>query len=231
MLVDKEFFHQGTMVMIDKEPEWTSFGVVKKVRWLITQFAGRKIKVGHAGTLDPFATGLLILCTGKKTKEIDSYQAQEKEYEATVKLGATTPSFDIETEEDEQFETSHITKEKVEEALKRFIGEIKQMPPNYSAKKVNGVRAYTLARKGEQADLKEASITIYEIEIIDFTMPYLKIRVKCGKGTYIRALARDIGKALDSGAYLTELRRTKIGEYDVKDAMSLQDFENKLNLI
>lgn len=231
MIEDKEFFHKGAVICIDKEPDWSSFGVVKKVRWCISQFAGKKVKVGHAGTLDPFATGLLILCSGKKTKEISEYQGQQKEYIATLKLGATTPSFDNETEEDNQFETEHITLDLIQETVESFIGEISQMPPSYSAKKINGVRAYELARKGEEAKLKACNVVIHDIEILEFKEKELKIRVECGKGTYIRALARDIGAKMNSGAYLTQLRRTKIGDYSVNEAMSIKEFEDKLNLI
>lgn len=219
-------FKEGQVVLIDKPLDWTSFDIVNKMRYTIrNKFSYKKIKVGHAGTLDPLATGLLIICTGKFTKQIESYQAQEKEYITTIKLGATTPSFDLETEEDAQFEVNHITKNMVEEALKSFEGEINQVPPIFSAKKVGGKKAYIAARKGEEIELKPNRIVIHTIELLECNLPYIKIKVICSKGTYIRALARDIGKHLNSGGYLTKLRRTKSGEFMVENALEISEFE------
>lgn len=226
---DSYDFKAGQVILIDKDLEWTSFDAVNKTRYLIRhQFSIKKIKVGHAGTLDPLATGLLIICTGKFTKQIESYQAQEKEYVTTIKLGETTPSFDRETEVDATFETEHITEELLDKALQSFLGNQMQVAPAYSAKKINGERAYVAARKGEQVELKAHEIVIHEIELLNFELPFVKIRIKCGKGTYIRSFARDLGKALSSGGYLTELRRTKIGDFDVADAMTIEEFEKKV---
>lgn len=217
------------MILIDKPVDWTSFGVVKKLRWLLTQYSGKKIKVGHAGTLDPFATGLLILCTGACTKKIDSYQAQNKEYVAELKLGSTTPSYDTETEEDHSFDTEHITLELIKQVLPQFVGTIEQVPPVFSAKKIDGVRAYKKARKGQEVAMRTAQVEVQAIEIMEFSDNFLRLKIQCGKGTYIRALARDIGIALNSGAYLTNLRRTRIGAYVVENALSIQEFEQQLN--
>lgn len=223
-------FQQGEILLFDKELEWTSFDLVQKVRNKLCRALGiKKLKVGHAGTLDPKATGLMILCTGKATKTIESLQAEEKEYIATLKLGATTPSFDLETEEDEQFSTEHITREFLLEVLGRFTGEQWQVPPVFSAVKVNGKRAYTHARKGEDVKLNAKQIQIPEIELIDFSSNQAVIRVACSKGTYIRALARDIGVALNSGAYLVGLRRTRIGKFHVDEAMSAKFFIENLD--
>jgi len=192
----------------------------------------KKLKVGHAGTLDPLATGLLILCTGKKTKQIELYQLEEKEYLATLKLGATTPSFDLETEEDSTADYSHVTSELLEISLKKFTGEIKQVPPVFSAVKVKGKRAFDYARNGEELKLQPKKIVIHRIEIESVELPFIKIRVVCSKGTYIRALARDLGKELKCGAYLTELRRTRIGDLNVDNAFSIQFFlENLESLV
>lgn len=186
------------------------------------------MKVGHAGTLDPMATGVLVLCTGKATKKIESFQYQTKEYIADLFLGATTPSFDTEHPVDKTYPTEHITRELVEETLKSFIGTIEQEPPAYSAVKVNGRRAYAMARNGEEVTLKKKTLVIDSIEILDFSMPLLRIKVVCSKGTYIRALARDIGVALNSGAYLTALRRTRIGDVKVEDCWQVEDFLSKM---
>ena len=221
-------FKSGTILSFDKPLEWTSFGLVNKVRYLLCKHIGeKKLKVGHAGTLDPLATGVLIICTGKATKQIDTLQAKTKEYVATLQLGATTPSFDLETEVDATYPTAHITEEKVQEALTRFIGRIEQVPPSYSACKVDGKRAYDLARQGKEVELKAKVLVIDEIELQDFnpTTMQATIRVVCSKGTYIRALARDIGLSLNSGAHLTALRRTRIGDYKVEDCHTLETFQ------
>ena len=221
-------FKSGTILSFDKPLEWTSFGLVNKVRYLLCRHIGeKKLKVGHAGTLDPLATGVLIICTGKATKQIDTLQAKTKEYVATLQLGATTPSFDLETEVDATYPTAHITEEKMKEALTRFIGRIEQVPPSYSACKVDGKRAYDLARQGKEVELKAKVLVIDEIELLNFnpTTMQATIRVVCSKGTYIRALARDIGLSLNSGAHLTALRRTRIGDYKVEDCHTLETFQ------
>lgn len=227
-------FKSGTILSFDKPLEWTSFGLVNKVRYLLCKHIGeKKLKVGHAGTLDPLATGVLIICTGKATKQIDTLQAKTKEYIATLQLGATTPSFDLETEVDATFPTEHITREKIEEALTRFIGRIEQVPPSYSACKVDGKRAYDLARQGKEVELKAKVLVIDEIELQDFNPDAMQatIRVVCSKGTYIRALARDIGLALNSGAHLTALRRTRIGDYRVEECHTLDTFQQWLETL
>lgn len=222
-------FKEGEVLLFDKPYEWTSFDLVNKVRKMICNYLGvKKIKVGHAGTLDPLATGLLIVCTGKATKTIDSYQAEEKEYIATLKLGATTPSFDLETEIDKSFPTEHITRKLIDEVLINFIGELDQIPPAFSAVKVKGRRAYELAREGKDPELKPKKLVIKEIEVLDFSMDKLTLRIVCSKGTYIRGLARDIGVALKSGAHLTALKRTRIGEYFNEKSMNIETFEKKL---
>ena len=227
-------FKSGTILSFDKPLEWTSFGLVNKVRYLLCKHIGeKKLKVGHAGTLDPLATGVLIICTGKATKQIDTLQAKTKEYVATLQLGATTPSFDLETEVDATYPTAHITEEKVQETLTRFIGRIEQVPPSYSACKVDGKRAYDLARQGKEVELKAKVLVIDEIELQDFNSSAMQatIRVVCSKGTYIRALARDIGQALESGAHLTALRRTRIGDYRVEDCHTLDTFQQWLETL
>ena len=224
-------FEQGTILAFDKPLTWTSFNLVAKVRWLISKHIGGKIKVGHAGTLDPLATGVLIICTGKATKQIEQLQAGVKEYVATLQLGATTPSFDLEKEIDATYPTDHITRELVETALQKFVGEIMQVPPVFSAVKVDGKRAYDLARKGKDVELKAKPLRIDEIELLscDLEQMVITIRVVCSKGTYIRALARDIGEALHSGAHLTALRRTRVGDYTIdKCFASVDDFETYL---
>lgn len=214
----------------DKPYEWTSFGLVAKVRYLLCKRLGvKKLKVGHAGTLDPLATGVLLVCTGKATKRIEELQAHTKEYVATLRLGATTPSFDLEKPVDAEYPTEHITREMVEETLNRFIGTIEQVPPVFSACKVNGSRAYDLARKGEEVELKAKTLVIDELELLRCELPEIVIRVVCSKGTYIRALARDIGEALHSGAHLTALRRTRIGEVRVEDCLKLDGFAGWLD--
>lgn len=223
-----EEFLNGQVLLIDKPLGWTSFQVVNKLRWNIrNKFKLGKIKVGHAGTLDPLATGLLIICTGKLTKKIDEYQAQVKEYIGEITLGATTPSFDKETEIDTYFETNHITKEQLFNVAKSFVGEIEQFPPMYSAIKQNGVRMYNLARDGKTRELKKRKVTIEVFEIDDSNFPIINFRVVCSKGTYIRSLVYDFGNALHSGAYLSELRRTKIGNFTIKNALEPADYIKK----
>lgn len=209
---------EGVVLLIDKPLEWTSFDAVNKIRYAC---GGRKIKVGHAGTLDPLATGLLIICVGKKTKTIDGIQSQEKEYTGTFTLGATTPSFDLETEVDNTYPTEHISNDKIEEVAKGFIGFQEQTPPVFSAIKVDGKRAYNSARKGEKVEMKKRPITIEEFEITSINLPEVTFRIKCSKGTYIRSIANDFGERLESGAYLSSLRRTKIGDFDITDAKPL----------
>ncbi len=222
-------FNAGEVLLFDKPYEWTSFDLVNKVRKLICNNLGvKKIKVGHAGTLDPLATGLLIICTGKATKTIDNYQAEEKEYVATLKLGSTTPSFDLETEIDAEYPTEHITRDLVELVLKDFIGELEQVPPSFSAVKVDGKRAYEYARQGKDLELKAKKLVISEIEILNFEHNQLSLRIVCSKGTYIRGLARDIGLAMQSGAHLTDLKRTRIGNFVINKSMDIETFENKL---
>ena len=218
-------FLKGEIFHIDKPYGWTSFAVVGKLRYHISKRIGvKKIKVGHAGTLDPLASGVLVVCTGKATKRIDELQAGVKEYIAEIKLGATTPSFDLETEVDATYPWEHITREQVEEVLKtQFIGCIEQVPPSYSACKVNGKRAYKMARTGAEVELKAKTLIINEIEVLEFEGQKLVVRVLCGKGTYIRALARDIGLALGSGGHLTNLRRTQVGDVRVEKCMSVDD--------
>jgi len=218
-------FQEGAFILLNKPYQWTSFDLVNKIKFKIKhKLRVKKIKVGHAGTLDPLATGLMIVCVGKYTKRIDTFQSQVKEYIATMQLGASTPSFDLETEIDQQFATEHITQELVEETLKGFIGTIKQRPPDYSAVKIDGKRAYEYARKGQEVEIKEKTLVIDEIEILQFEDNILKIRVVCSKGTYIRALARDIGQRLQSGAHLTSLTRTRIGDFKIDDAIEIEDF-------
>lgn len=223
-------FVDGEILCFDKPLTWTSFDLVNKVRYLIKrQLNVKKFKIGHAGTLDPLATGVLIVCTGKATKRIEEMQYKTKEYVATLKLGATTPSFDLEKEIDATYPTEHITREMVEETLPRFLGEIWQVPPTFSAVKVNGKRAYDYARKGAEVELKPKLLVIDEIELLDCSLPEITIRVVCSKGTYIRALARDIGLALNSGAHLTALRRTKVGDFCVEDCLSIEQFQTLMN--
>jgi tRNA pseudouridine55 synthase len=216
----------GQVLLFDKPLHWTSFQVVNKVRWLIKQkFGLKKIKVGHAGTLDPLATGLVILCTGKATKTIESLMGQTKIYTGEFTLGATTPSYDMETEVDKTFETSHITTELIQNTLPQFRGEIMQRPPIFSALKKEGKRLYEYARKGESVDIPKRQVNIDSFEITQDNFPKLNFKVQCSKGTYIRSLAYDFGEALNSGAYLSELRRTQIGDYKVREALSIEDFK------
>ena len=222
-------FLAGELILIDKFKDWTSFDVVNKIRSQIKYKRNiPKIKVGHAGTLDPLATGLLIVCTGKKTKELYKFQEATKEYITKIKLGETTPSFDLETEVDNKFPVNNIKEEQLINVINSFIGEQEQMPPVYSAKRVNGKRAYKSARKGQPIDLKPVTIEIYNIEIINIELPVIELKILCSKGTYIRAIARDIGLALNNGAHLIELRRTKIGDFNVEDAITVDKFEKLL---
>ncbi len=224
-------FYTGEVLAFNKPKEWTSFGLVARVRWLLTQKLGTKIKIGHAGTLDPLATGVLLLCTGKATKRIEELQSHTKEYVATLKLGATTPSFDMEHPEDAVYPTEHITRQRIDTVLQSFVGTIEQTPPAYSACKIKGVRAFNLARNGQEVKLKPKTLTIDEIETISYEKPMLTIRVVCSKGTYIRALARDIGIALNSGAYLTDLQRTRIGDFHLDQCLTLEEFPQWLDAI
>jgi tRNA pseudouridine synthase B len=221
-------FPEGYVAVIDKPLEWTSTDVVRKIKFRLNRMGYRKIKVGHAGTLDPLATGILLVCIGRATKRVDELQAERKEYVAELMLGATTPSYDMEHPVDRTYPTDHITREKVEAALQSLTGERLQAPPIYSAKKVEGVRAYEFARAGEDVELRKALINIYSITLEEYSMPRIRIRVECSKGTYIRSLAQEIGEALDSGAYLTSLRRTRSGDFTVENATSLDDFLTNL---
>ena len=225
-----EEFLSGQVLLIDKPLKWSSFQVVNKLRWMIRKtFNLKKIKVGHAGTLDPLATGLLVICTGKMTKQIDTFQTQTKEYRGTIVLGSTTPSYDLETEINEYFSTDHITNDLIHNTTKQFIGEIEQFPPVFSAIKKDGKRLYEFARKGEDVDIKPRMITISEFEITKIDGLNIDFRVVCSKGTYIRSLANDFGKAMDSGSHLSVLRRTKIGDFNVDNALSIEEFIKQLD--
>jgi tRNA pseudouridine55 synthase len=227
----EEDYKNGQVLLIDKPLTWTSFQVVNKLRWEIRQrFNIKKIKVGHAGTLDPLATGLLIICTGKQTKQIDSYQGQVKEYTGTFTLGGTTPSYDLETAVDETFATAHISEELLHITTEQFTGEIQQKPPIFSAIKKDGKRLYELARKGETTEIKERTVTVSKFEITKVNLPEVEFRIICSKGTYIRSIAFDFGKALNSGAHLSALRRTKIGDFSVANALSVEEFIEKLKV-
>lgn len=218
-------FAAGEIIPIFKPYTWTSFQIVNKVRYQLSRKYGiKRFKVGHAGTLDPLATGVLLLCTGKATKRIEELQQHTKEYEAEIMLGATTPSYDMEHPVNETFPYEHITREMVEDTLKQFIGDIAQRPPLFSACKVDGKRAYDLARKGSDMQLEPKQIRIDNIELLEYELPKIKIRVTCGKGTYIRSLARDIGEAMQSGAYLSGLTRTRVGEYKIENCIVPDDF-------
>ena len=221
-------FPEGYVAVIDKPYEWTSADVVRKIKFQLRKCGYPKIKIGHAGTLDPLATGVLLVCIGRATKRVESLQAEVKEYVAELQLGATTPSGDMEHPVDATYPTEHITRESVEAALRSLTGEREQLPPLYSAKKVQGVRAYELARAGEEVELKKAHITIYNMELVEYDLPRIKIRVECSKGTYIRSLAFEIGEALESGAYLSSLRRTRSGDFRVEEGHQLDLFLEKL---
>ncbi|MBR5432968.1 MAG: tRNA pseudouridine(55) synthase TruB [Bacteroidales bacterium] len=222
-------FIEGEVLYFNKPLHWTSFDVVNKTRYILRHSLGvKKIKVGHAGTLDPLATGVMILCTGKATKTIDTYLHKDKEYIATIKLGATTPSFDGETEENATFPTEHITRELVIETLQKFIGEIDQVPPVYSAVRIDGKHAYEHARKAKDIEIQPRKVRIDSIELLDFALPYIQIRIACSKGTYIRSLANDIGKALHSGGYVSSLQRTKVGDVTLDDCISIESFQEQI---
>lgn len=219
-----ENMREGKVLPVDKPLDWTSFDAVNKIKWTIKkEHKLKKFKVGHAGTLDPRATGLLLICIGRATKTIPNLMGQAKRYVATIKLGETTPSYDTETEPDQQFPTEHITEVSIKEALQQFIGDIQQVPPVFSALKKEGKRLYDLARAGKEVEVSARPITIHDIEFLSYQNEILTIDVKCGKGTYIRSLAYDIGQALNSGAYLLELRRTEIGDWKVDDALQVED--------
>lgn len=226
-----EDYLSGKVLLIDKPLEWTSFQAVNKIRWHIKRkFGLKKIKVGHAGTLDPLATGLLIICVGKETKNISTYQGQVKEYTGTFTLGATTPSYDLETEVNDTFPTDHITNELLSETTEKFLGEIDQKPPIFSAIKKDGKRLYELARKGQTTEIASRKVTISEFDITKVELPKVDFRVVCSKGTYIRSLANDYGEALNSGAHLSTLRRTKIGDFSVNDAKTIEEFIQHLEM-
>lgn len=216
-------FAEGELLLVIKPYKWTSFDVVGKIR---NAFKPLKLKVGHAGTLDPLATGLLVICTGKMTKQIDSFQAEEKEYTGTFVLGATTPTYDLESEPEQKFSIEHITAEQIKEACNQFIGDIQQYPPAHSAVKVDGERLYEKARRGEEVELRPRNISISEFEITRIELPEVDFRVVCSKGTYIRSLANDFGKALNNGAYLSRLRRTRSGHFKVEDAWEVMELVN-----
>lgn len=217
-------FKEGEVLLIDKPYKWTSFDVVKKLRWAIRKLYGqKKFKVGHAGTLDPLATGLLVICTGRKTKEIDGFIQAEKEYEAEITFGATTPSFDLETEINETFSTENLTEEGLREGLNHFLGEQIQYPPIFSAKRIDGKRAYESARKGEEVKMRPNQISISELELLSFEGNVAVVRVACSKGTYIRSLANDLGKHLGCGAHLSNLKRTRSGTFSLTDALSVHE--------
>lgn len=232
MLSNKELrglnFEEGYIAVIDKPLHWTSADVVRKIKYALRHIGYRKIKVGHAGTLDPLATGVLLVCIGRATKLVDSLQAEEKEYIADIRFGCTTPSFDCEHTIDHTYPWRHITRPMLDEALTSLTGEREQLPPLYSAKKVEGLRAYDIARAGETVELKKAHINIYEMEVESLTLPDLRLRVRCSRGTYIRSLAGEIGEALHSGAHLTALRRTRSGGFTAEGAWQLHDFLEKL---
>ncbi|SCY95207.1 tRNA pseudouridine(55) synthase TruB [Flavobacterium anhuiense] len=225
-----EEYLEGQVLLIDKPLKWSSFQAVNKLKYLLINKVGlpKKFKIGHAGTLDPLATGLLLICTGKFTKKISELQGQAKEYTGTFYIGATTPSYDLETEIDQTFPTDHINEDLIHETVKQFLGEIDQKPPIFSAIKKDGVRLYEHARAGESIEIESRKTTIHEFEITRIALPEVDFRVVCSKGTYIRSLAYDFGKAMNSGSHLTVLRRTKIGDYDVKNAIDINLFEEEL---
>lgn len=228
--LSKEDFESGVVLLINKEINWTSFDVVKKIKNLLKEkFSFKKIKVGHAGTLDPLATGLLVVCTGKSTKMISEIQNQKKEYTGELTMGATTPSYDLETEIDNRYDISNISESDIFSKTKLFIGEVFQKPPIFSAIKVKGERLYEKARRGEKINIKKRKITIYNFKLTKILLPKIHFIIECSKGTYIRSIAHDFGKSLNNGAHLSQLVRTKIGEFDLKDAKSIIEFENELN--
>lgn len=228
----KEDFLNGSLILIDKEIGYTSFAVVKKLRWLVKKHLKiRKLKVGHAGTLDPKATGLLVLCTGKMTKQIQYLLQDDKTYTGTIRLGSTTPSYDLETAPENHKDVSHLNLEMIKEGIQSFIGEIQQRPPLFSAKKVDGKRAYELAREGVEMELKKNNVTVRTFDVIECVLPDLKFKISCSKGTYIRSLAHDLGQNLSVGGHLVELRRTQSGKFHIENSMSLDQFEDKLRKI
>ncbi|HCO85758.1 MAG TPA: tRNA pseudouridine(55) synthase TruB [Arenibacter sp.] len=227
----KEDFLEGQVLLIDKPLGWSSFQAVNSLKWKIRKkFQLKKIKIGHAGTLDPLATGLLLICTGKATKTINELQGQEKEYTGTITLGGTTPSYDLETEINENFPIDHITNELIHSTTSQFIGDIEQIPPVFSALKKDGKRLYEYAREGKEVEIKKRGVTITEFEITSIELPMVQFRVVCSKGTYIRSLAHDFGKALQSGAHLSSLKRTKIGDYNVNKAITPEEFGKLLQI-
>lgn len=227
----KEDFLEGQVLLIDKPLGWSSFQAVNSLKWKIRKkFQLKKIKIGHAGTLDPLATGLLLICTGKATKTINELQGQEKEYTGTITLGGTTPSYDLETEINENFPIDHITNELIHSTTSQFIGDIEQIPPVFSALKKDGKRLYEYAREGKEVEIKKRGVTITEFEITSIELPMVQFRVVCSKGTYIRSLAQDFGKALQSGAHLSSLKRTKIGDYNVNKAITPEEFGKLLQI-
>ncbi len=228
-MITKEDFLNGQVLLVDKPMGWSSFQAVNSIKWTLRRkFDLKKIKVGHAGTLDPLATGLLLICTGKFTKKIQELQGQLKEYTGTITLGATTPSFDLETEIDQSYPTDHLTEEQISNTTSKFLGKIEQQPPVFSAIKKDGKRLYEYAREGVNVEIKSRTIEILEFEILSISLPKVNFRVVCSKGTYIRSLAHDFGKALSSGGYLSALRRTKIGDYNVNNALEPKRFENQM---
>ena len=228
--LSKEDFESGVVLLINKEINWTSFDVVKKIKNLLKEkFRFKKIKVGHAGTLDPLATGLLVICTGKSTKMISEIQNQKKKYTGELTMGATTPSYDLETEINNRYDISNISESDISSKTKLFIGEVFQKPPIFSAIKVKGERLYEKARRGEKINIKKRKITVYNFKLTKILLPKIHFIIECSKGTYIRSIAHDFGKSLNSGAHLSKLVRTKIGEFDLKDAKSIIEFENELN--
>lgn len=229
--MEKVDYLEGNVILINKPLSWTSFDVVKKVRNILrSNYKVKKIKVGHAGTLDPLADGLLILCTGKWTKKIEEFQNQEKEYTGTFVLGATTPSYDLETEIDQIFDLGNLSKEKIESNTNLFIGDIEQLPPIYSAIKKDGVRLYEYARKGVEVEVKKRKVHVSSFEISRIELPEVDFKISCSKGTYIRSIAHDFGKSLDNGAHLSKLTRTKIGAFQLEDAIDLDTFENMISM-
>ena len=229
-LLSKEDFQEGQILLLNKEMGWTSFDVVKKIKNLLKEkFNIKKIKVGHAGTLDPLATGLLIICTGKFTKTISSIQNQEKTYTGEITLGATTPSYDLETDINKTFDTSKITNESIQKTSLQFIGEIEQKPPVFSALKIKGERLYKKARRGEDVVIDSRKITVFSFDIEEYELPKFEFKIKCSKGTYIRSIAHDFGERLKNGGYLSQLCRTNIGKYDINDSITITDFINQLN--
>ena len=229
MIASKENFLSGEIILIDKPLDWTSFQVVNKIRWIIKSTYGiKKIKVGHAGTLDPLATGLLIICTGKMTKSIEQFMGQEKEYTGTFTLGATTPSYDLETPINMEFPIDHIDEEMLQATLSKFIGTIDQQPPVFSALKKDGKRLYEYAREGTQVEVPHRKVNVHDFNLTQIDLPNVDFRVSSSKGTYIRSLANDFGKALNSGAYVTGLRRTRIGDFNIEKALSIEGFEDFL---